>query len=86
MKYFLIVLALFLAGCATESPEEKAVRAADEERRALCALHGLDFVSEYHERIRWPSRNHRVVWGAVCTDGHGKQVVVKDNGKPDYGS
>lgn len=84
MKYILVLLALVLTGCATESPHEKAAREAAEERRALCALHGLTYVSEYHEKIRWPSRNHRVVHGAVCTNDQGLQTVIKDNGNP-YG-
>jgi hypothetical protein len=84
MKYLIVLFALVLSGCATETPREKMARETTDQRRALCALHGLTYVSEYHEKIRWPSRNHRVVYGAVCTDDVGNQSVIKDNGKP-YG-
>lgn len=84
MKYLLVLFALVLAGCATETPQEKQAREVAEGRKLLCTMNDLTFVSEYHEKVRWPARSHRIIYGSVCLDDQGKRVVIKSNGRP-YG-
>jgi len=84
MKYLIVLFAVFLAGCATESPKEKQAREIAEGRVLLCIMNDLTFVSEYHEAVRWPSRSHRIIYGSVCRDLNGKRIVIKSNGRP-YG-
>jgi signal recognition particle GTPase len=84
-KYLIVLFALVLAGCSSETHQEKSAREAKLHRQTLCAMHSLTYLSEYHEKSIWPSRSHRVVYGSVCTNAQGQRIIIKDNGNQ-YGS